>query len=96
MTFSAIKAVLLSNTEDEILLCYEGQKLKWFSCGDKSLRLNALPANCPVDLASAKEKIDIAGAWGSMYEGTVHQEVFHPVKDYSLVLLSGTRCTEND
>lgn len=96
MTFSAIKAVQLSNAEDEVLLCYEGQKLKWFSCGDKTLRRNKLPANCPIDLESVRAEVDISGAWDSLYEGTVHQEIFHPVKNYSLVLLSGTRCIKED
>ncbi len=96
MTFSAIKAVELSNTENEVLLCYEGQKLKWFASGDKSLQLNKLPSAAPMDFSTTRNKSDIAGAWETLYEGSVHQEIFSPIGNQYLVLLSGTRINEEE
>jgi len=92
VTMSAIKATRLSNAEDEILLCYKGQQLKWFSSGDSNLRYEMLPQKCPIDLTQVCSEISIAGVWDTLYEGTVHQEVFCPFSDQKLVLLSGTRC----
>ena len=51
-----------------------------------------LPQKCPVDLTRAPLEVDIGGVWDTLYEGTVHQEVFNPFEDQRLVLLSGTRC----
>lgn len=91
-TMAAMKATRLSNAEDEILLCYKGQQLKWFSSGDTGLCYKMLPQKCPVDLTRAPLEVDIGGVWDTLYEGTVHQEVFNPFEDQRLVLLSGTRC----
>lgn len=91
MTFCAIKAVQLSNSENEVLLCYDGQTLKWFSSSDKSLYFDSLPPNCPVELKNAQSRADIVGVWDSLYNGSVHQEIFHPFQNLSLVLLSGER-----
>lgn len=93
VTMAALKATRLSNAEDEILLCYKGQQLKWFSSGDTGLCYNMLPQKCPIDLAKAPVEGDIGGVWDTLYEGIVHQEIFQPIKDQRLVLLSGTRCS---
>lgn len=92
VTMAAMKAIRLSNAEDEILLCYKSQKLKWFSSGDTSLYYKALPQKCPIDLTKAPLEVDIAGVWDTLYEGIVHQEIFRPFGDQRLVLLSGIRC----
>ena len=91
MTFCAIKAVQFSNSENEILLCYEGQMLKWFSSSDKSLSFDRIPQKCPIELVNCKASIDTNGVWDSLFDGTVHQEIFRPVQNQSLVLLSGQR-----
>ena len=91
MTFSAIRAVQASNTEDEILICYDKQKLKWFASADRTLHFRDIPSNCPVDLSTALPTVDVVGIWDSLYEGTVHQEIFNPYANQRLVLLSGIR-----
>ena len=53
---------------------------------------NMLPQKCPIDLAKVPVEGDIGGVWDTLYEGIVHQEIFQPIKDQRLVLLSGTRC----
>ena len=92
VTMAAIKATCLSNAEDEVLLCYKGQQLKWFSSGDASLYYKMLPQKCPIDLTKTRSEVDVAGVWDTLYEGIVHQEIFCPFRDQRLVLLSGTRC----
>lgn len=92
VTLSAIKAIQHSRTENEILLCYKDQRLQWFSSGDLDLRFRQLPQKCPIDLSESCLEMDIAGVWNTLYEGTVHQEIFNPFWDQRLVLLSGTRC----
>lgn len=37
ITSTAIRCVQLSNTEDELLLCYNDGKLAWFSTGDSTV-----------------------------------------------------------
>lgn len=91
VTMAAIKSTRLSNSGDEILLCYKGQQLKWFSSGDSSLRYKMLPPQCPIDLTKTRLEIDVVGVWDTLYEGIVHQEIFCPFGDQRLVLLSGTR-----
>lgn len=91
MTFAALKSVQLSNTEDEILICYDGQRIKWFASADRTLRLENIPAECPVDLSKARSVSNITGAWDSLYDGSVHQEIFNPFANQKLVLLSGSR-----
>lgn len=90
MTFSAIKSVRSSNTESEILLCYHGDILKWFVCADDSLRYSQLPSRCPVDLMT-NGPAKVVGIWDSLYEGTVNQEIIHPISNQNLILLSGKR-----
>ena len=92
MTLTAMKCVQLSNTENEVLLCYEGQNLRWYTASDKSIHRENIPVECPVDLSTANKEADIAGAWDMLYNGSVHQETFHPYKEQTLVLLSGIRC----
>lgn len=96
MTFAAIKAVQLSNTESEILLCYEGNNLKWFSSCDYSLHRENIPVKCPINLLTTQTIADISGAWDTLYEGSVHQEIFRPVPTQSLILLSGNRYDKED
>ena len=38
ITFSALKSVQCSKTEEEILLCYDGQRLKWYSLANNAVR----------------------------------------------------------
>lgn len=96
MTFSAIKAVESSKTESEILLCYEDQNLKWFASGDQSLRPNKIPKVAPMDFSVTRDKSDITGVWETLYDGNVHQEIFKPIRNQHLVLLSGERLNEEE
>lgn len=89
MTFAAMKCVQNSNTENEILLCYEKQKLKWYTSAKKSVQRDKIPFFCPVDLDVPAEEVDVIGAWDTLFEGSVHQEVFHTYLDRVLVMLSG-------
>jgi len=96
MTFAALRAIRVSNTEDEILICYDGQKIKWFASADRTLRLRDIPQQCPIDLSKAPSQSDISGAWNSLYDGSVHQEIFNPFANQRLVLLSGNRVCEKE
>ena len=50
MTSAALRSVKLSKSEDEILICYDGQRLKWFSSADRTLNLDDIPSYCPIDI----------------------------------------------
>lgn len=91
MTSAALRSVKLSKSEDEILICYDGQRVKWFSSADRTLNLDDIPSHCPVDLSKVPLISDITGAWDSLYDGPVHQEIFQPFGSQKLVLLSGNR-----
>lgn len=91
VTFAAFKSVQLSNTEDEILVCYEGQKRKWYISADRTLFSEMIPMHCPINLLNVPLICDISGVWNSLYVGTVHQEIFRPFQNQKLVLLSGKR-----
>ena len=91
MTSAALRSVKLSKSEDEILICYDGQRLKWFSSADRTLNLDDIPSHCPVNLSKVPLISDITGAWDSLYDGPVHQEIFQPFGNQKLVLLSGNR-----
>ena len=91
MTSAALRSVKLSKSEDEILICYDGQRLKWFSSADRTLNLDDIPSHCPVNLSKVPLISDITGAWDSLYDGPVHQEIFQPIGNQKLVLLSGNR-----
>lgn len=92
ITFSALKAVQLSKTEEEILLCYDGQRLKWYALANNAVRRSQVPYICPIsDVTQKHEPEDIYGLWGEMFSGLVHQEFFHPYGSQTLILLSGIR-----
>ncbi len=91
MTFAAIKAIRRSKGETETLICYEHDKLKWYLKSNPNYHKRDIPYKCPIDLCSAKTETDITGAWDDLYEGSVHQEIFHPIPTQSLILLSGNR-----
>ena len=92
VTFSALKAVQFSKTEEEILLCYEGQSLKWYSLANNAVRRSQVPYQCPIlNVTQKKVPEDISGIWDDMFSGTVHQEFFHPFGTQTLILLSGIR-----
>ena len=93
MTLSAIKSVQLSNTEDEILICYQNDALKWFVSADKTLQLQQIPSRCPINHIR-NGSINVTGMWDSLYEGNVKQEVFCPVASQKLILISRQRYTE--
>lgn len=88
VTHAAMQAVRSSNAENEVLLCYDGQKLKWYATANSGIYYSKIPKNCPVDIASSSSSIDISGAWTSLYSGSVHQEIFHTYANQNLVLLS--------
>ncbi len=92
ITFSALKSVQFSKTEDEILLCYDGQRLKWYSLANNAIRRSQVPLQCPIpDVMNKLNAEDVCGLWEDMYCGCVHQEFFHPFGTQTLILLSGIR-----
>lgn len=91
VTFAAIKSVQLSNTENEILLCYDKGALRWFTSGDKSLRPKSIPNTSPIDLSSAPIESSVSNIWDTLYQGTVRQEIFSPYGTQKLILLTGRR-----
>ena len=90
ITHAAMKAVQNSNTEDEILLCYDGDKLKWYEANGSNL-YSRIPQKCPITLYKNRKKSSVSGVWDGLYEGGVRQEVFHTYRNNYLVLLSGKR-----
>lgn len=91
MTFAAIKTVQNSKTENEILLCYQGNVLKWFFSADQSVHFRQLPVKSPIELSNCNATGDYVGVWDSLYTGSVHQELFSPIAGQYLLLLSGKR-----
>ena len=91
VTHAAIKAIRLSNTEDEVLLCYNGQMLQWYVASNTYGLSRMIPAYCPVDLSKAAKSASVNGVWDALFEGSVSQEIFQPYGKQTLVLLSGTR-----
>lgn len=91
VTHAAMQAVMASNAESEVLICYEGKKRKWFMSANRYTYPRMVPNYCPVNLVSSEPKTDISGAWTTLYHGSVRQEVFNPYGNQYLVLLSGNR-----
>lgn len=91
ITHAAMQAILASNSESEVLICYEHQKRKWYLSANKYTYNRMIPFQCPVDLSAVNGPRDIIGAWTELYCGAVHQEVFSPYSGQYLVLLSGNR-----
>ena len=91
VTHAAMQAVMASNSESEVLICYEGQRRKWYKTAHRYTYSRMVPNYCPVNFLSAKSGTDITGAWTTLYHGSVHQEVFCPYGNQYLVLLSGNR-----
>lgn len=88
VTHAAMQAVRSSNAENEVLLCYDGNNLKWFATANAGICYSRIPRHCPVDISTLPKKADISGAWNSMYSGSVHQEIFHTYANQNLILLS--------
>lgn len=91
VTHAAMQAVMSSNAESEVLICYEGQKRKWFMSANSYTYPRMVPNYCPVNLVTSNFETDITGAWTSLYHGSVHQEIFNSYGNQHLVLLSGNR-----
>jgi Zn-dependent peptidase ImmA (M78 family) len=89
VTMAAIKAVKNSKTEEEMLLCYENNRLKWYATGNKEIRPSQVPIKCPMELDVNSNYSSVVGYWEDLYIGAVSQEVFHPFGNQFLVLLSG-------
>lgn len=90
-THAAIHAIMASNAESEVLICYENGKRKWFSSANKYTHSSMVPYRCPIELRLSSQSSNISGVWNNLYTGSVHQEVFCPVPGQYLVLLSGNR-----
>ena len=88
-THAAVQAVMASNAENEILMCYDQGKLKWFTTASRRIYPRMVPQRCPVDLDFAEQEMDITGAWSDLYQGSVHQEKIYTYKSQHLILLSG-------
>ena len=91
LTMAAMKAVWNSNTEDEILLCYEDNRLKWYATGNKELCRTRIPERCPMELNRNSNFASLIGYWDDLYIGPVSQEVFNPFGNQFLVLLVGEK-----
>ena len=91
ITHAALKSIENSKTENEILLCYSANKLKWCVAPNQEHIQNLLSTDCPIDLSTVSKKINVYGVWDSLFEGSVCQEVFLPTTNDALVLLSGKR-----
>lgn len=89
VTMTAMKAVKNSNTEEEILLCYENNRLKWYATGNREIHPSQVPTRCPVELDVNSNYPSVIGCWDDLYVGAVAQEVFHPFGNQYLVLLAG-------
>lgn len=91
MTHAALQTISASITENETLLCYNGNALSWYKTADNRHTLKKIPAKCPIDPASSKASSYIVNIWDMLYTGQVKQEIFHPFGDQYLILLSGHR-----
>ncbi len=91
VTHAAMQAVKASNTESEVLICYDNHRLKWFVSANPTTYTHMIPSFAPDHLDSSKLETDIIGGWTDLYEGTVHQEIFNPYGTQQLILLSGRR-----
>mgnify|MGYP005756518663 CR=1 FL=1 len=89
VTMTAMKAVKNSNTEEEILLCYENNRLKWYATGNREIYPSQVPIRCPMELDVNSNYPSLIGYWDDLYVGAVSQEVFHPFGNQYLVLLAG-------
>lgn len=89
VTMTAIKAVKNSSTEDEILLCYENNQLKWYATGNTSVRYSRIPVRCPIELEYCSSNSRVSGYWDDLFNGYVSQEIFKPYGNQYLVLLAG-------
>ena len=89
VTMTAMKAVKNSNTEEEILLCYENNRLKWYATGNREIYPSQVPIRCPMELDVNSNYPSLVGYWDDLYVGAVSQEVFHPFGNQYLVLLAG-------
>lgn len=89
VTHAAMQAVLSSNAENEILVCYDQGRLKWYTTASRRIYPRMVPKRCPVDLEAAQQEVDIAGAWCDLYQGSVHQEKIYTYGSQHLILLSG-------
>ena len=89
MSHAAIKSIQCSKAEDEVLLCYENDRLKWYTTKGSQEFKNKIPKRCPIDISVAMTPTYTNGVWDDLFEGSVHQEVFRPYKNKALILLSG-------
>lgn len=89
VTHAAMQAIVASNTESEVLICYERQKRKWYTSANRHTYSRMVPWQCPVHLTSATVETNVTGIWTELYNGSVHQEIFCPFGEQYLVLLSG-------
>ena len=89
VTHAAMQTILNSNTESEVLICYDKQWRKWYLSAHRYIYPRMIPQKCPINLKTATFATDIAGIWTELYYGFVHQEVFCSYAERYLVLLSG-------
>ncbi len=91
MTMTAIKAIACSKTEEEILLCYENDKLRWYASSNKYIGISQIPSTCPMIIDMESNYSKVYQYWDDIYDGAVMQEVFHPFPSQVLILLAGDR-----
>lgn len=96
MTMTAMKAINCSNTEEEILICYENNRLRWFVSSNSNIRSSQVPNRCPIELGKISCHSNTNGIWDNLYVGPVSQEIFNPYGNQYLVLLSGHRWNETE
>lgn len=89
VTHAAVRAISASNTESEVLICYDKQRRKWYSSAHRYTYPRMVPEICPIQLPPVNFTTNIIGEWTDLYDGPVRQEVFSPYEGQYLVLLSG-------
>lgn len=90
VTMAAIKAVKNSKTENEILLCYENNRFKWYATGNNDVFYSQIPSMCPIELDNRTGCSTVYGYWDCLFNGAVSQEIFRPYGKQYLVLLAGS------
>lgn len=95
MSHAAIKCIQNSKAQNEALLCYNRDTLQWFvTKGSYNFR-SKIPTHCPIDVSNITKSAYVKGIWDNLFEGSVYQEIFHPYRNQSLVLLSGNMIDED-
>lgn len=75
MSHAAIKSIQCSKAEDEVLLCYENDRLKWYTTKGSQEFKNKIPKRCPIDISVAMTPTYTNGVWDDLFEGRDRKSV---------------------